>query len=69
MAFRSGEEFREALTYLLAHPVESTAMGRQGLRYVEQEYCWPTVLGRVEALLRRVVAKRERAAHAPVEHS
>jgi hypothetical protein len=31
-------------------------LGRQGRAYVDREYRWPTVLGRVEALLEAVTA-------------
>ena len=55
LAYRSAGEFREALDYLLCHPAERAAFGRQGLAYVEREYRWPTVLARVEDLLRRVL--------------
>ena len=54
--YRSAAEFSEALSYLLAHAPERAAMGRQGLAYVEREYRWPTVLGRVESLLAEVGA-------------
>jgi glycosyltransferase involved in cell wall biosynthesis len=55
LAYRLGREFTEALAFLLSHPVEAQAFGRQGLAYVEREYRWPIVMARVEALLRRVV--------------
>ena len=55
LAFRSSREFDEALRRLLTHPSERAALGRQGLRYVEQEYRWPTVLARVESIVRDVV--------------
>ena len=54
LAYRSGAEFKEGLEFLLSHPVERDAFGRQGLAYVEREYRWPTVLARVETLLRQV---------------
>jgi glycosyltransferase involved in cell wall biosynthesis len=59
LSFRSALEFDEALTWLLTHPGDRVAMGRQGQRYVEREYRWPVVLGRVEALLQQVVAERD----------
>lgn len=43
-------EFDEAADYLLGHPEQRDAMGRQGLGYIDREYRWPTVLSRVEAL-------------------
>jgi glycosyltransferase involved in cell wall biosynthesis len=54
LAYRSASEFREALDYLLAHRTERVALGRQGLAFVDREYRWPTVVARVERLLRRV---------------
>ena len=58
LVYRSSEEFRESLGYLLTHPPERDALGRQGLAYVEREYRWPTVLARVEALLAEVRSTR-----------
>jgi glycosyltransferase involved in cell wall biosynthesis len=55
--YRSSREFDEALQYLLTHPHERDAMGRQGLAYVDREYRWPTVLARVEALFAAVTAR------------
>jgi glycosyltransferase involved in cell wall biosynthesis len=54
LAFRSGAEFEEALAYLLSQEHERSAMGQQGLEYVEREYRWPTVMSRVEQLLQEV---------------
>ena len=54
LSYRSAAEFGEGLAYLLSHPAERDAFGRQGLAYVEREYRWPTVLARVEELLQRV---------------
>ena len=51
LSYRSAAEFNEALSYLLSHPLEREALGRQGLAYVEREYRWPTVLAKVDALL------------------
>jgi glycosyltransferase involved in cell wall biosynthesis len=48
--YRTAREFDEALRYLLTHPGERDAMGRQGFAYVEREYRWPMVLSRIEAL-------------------
>jgi glycosyltransferase involved in cell wall biosynthesis len=53
LAYRSSAEFSEALAYLLSHPVEREAFGRQGLAYVDREYRWATVLAKVETLLSR----------------
>jgi glycosyltransferase involved in cell wall biosynthesis len=54
--YRSAAEFSEALAYLLSHPREREAFGRQGANYVDREYRWPTVLARVEQLLAEVMA-------------
>jgi glycosyltransferase involved in cell wall biosynthesis len=58
LVYRSCGEFRESLDYLLTHPTERDAFGRQGLAYVEREYRWPTVLARVEALLAEVRSRK-----------
>ncbi len=58
LSFRSGLEFEEGLGYLLTHQQQRTVLGEQGRRYVEQEYRWPTVLARVDALLEEVAARR-----------
>ena len=52
-------EFEEAADYILTRHAERDALGRQGLAYVEREYRWPTVLGRVEDLMQQVVLGRE----------
>jgi glycosyltransferase involved in cell wall biosynthesis len=44
-------EFAAALSWLLDHPDKARQFGQQGLAYVEEEYRWPTVMARVEALL------------------
>jgi len=45
-------EFVATLDYLIDHPAEARQLGRQGLAYVEGEYRWPTVMQKVEAVLR-----------------
>jgi glycosyltransferase involved in cell wall biosynthesis len=47
-------EFAEGLKLLLGRPSVRETLGAQGRRYVEQEYSWETVLGKVEGLLARV---------------
>ena len=54
--YRSQREFAEGLDYLLTHEAERVHLGRQGRAYVDREYRWPTVLGRVETLLEAVAA-------------
>jgi glycosyltransferase involved in cell wall biosynthesis len=44
-------EFIASLRELLERPDLAAALGRQGLAYVEREYRWPTVLGKVRAFL------------------
>jgi glycosyltransferase involved in cell wall biosynthesis len=44
-------EFIAALDYLLDHPDQARALGRQGLAYVDREYRWPTVMEKIERLL------------------
>lgn len=46
--------FIAGLDYLLDHPDVAAALGRQGLAYVDREYRWPVVVGKIEALLERV---------------
>jgi glycosyltransferase involved in cell wall biosynthesis len=47
-------EFAAGLSWLLDHPDEARAFGRQGRAYVEREYRWDTVVSRVEELLTAV---------------
>ncbi len=49
--YRTGAEFAAALDYLLERPDEARALGAQGQAYVEQEYRWPTVMGKIEQVL------------------
>jgi glycosyltransferase involved in cell wall biosynthesis len=63
--FRSGREFTEALTRLLANGAERASLGRNGRAYVEREYRWPTVLGRIEAVLAEVTRGATRALPSP----
>ncbi|MDQ3170799.1 MAG: glycosyltransferase family 4 protein, partial [Acidobacteriota bacterium] len=51
LSYRSSRDFSVGLTWLLTHPDEARAVGRQGRAYVEREYRWPVVMSRVEALL------------------
>ena len=57
LQYRSSREFTEALLFLRAHPRERAALGRAGQTFVEQEYRWPTVVARVDALLTDVRAR------------
>ena len=51
-------EFIAGLDYLLAHKDVAKQLGRQGLAYVDREYRWPTVIGKIEALLARTQLPR-----------
>jgi glycosyltransferase involved in cell wall biosynthesis len=52
--YQSAMEFAGALDYLLQHPDVARRLGAQGRAYVDREYRWPTVMGKVEELLREV---------------
>lgn len=44
-------EFAAGLDYLLDRPDVARELGRQGLAYVDREYRWPIVIGKIESLL------------------
>ena len=47
-------EFDAGLDYLLEHPTRRAGISAaQGLAYVDREYRWPTVMGKIEALLQQ----------------
>ena len=58
LSYRSSAEFHESLGFLMTHRAVREQLGRQGLAYVEREYRWPTVLARVEKLLKKVMERR-----------
>ena len=45
-------EFIAALDYLIDRPEDGRQLGRQGLAYVDREYRWPTVMNKIETVLR-----------------
>jgi glycosyltransferase involved in cell wall biosynthesis len=49
--YRTYDEFVHAVEYLLKNPGTSRQLGQNGLAYVEREYRWPTVMGRLEKFL------------------
>ena len=51
--YGNASEFIAGLDYLLDHHDVARTLGRQGLAYVDREYRWPIVLGKIEALLAR----------------
>jgi glycosyltransferase involved in cell wall biosynthesis len=50
--FRNVAEFEAALDYLLDHDDTRRRLGAQGLAYVDREYRWPTVMAKLEGLLK-----------------
>jgi glycosyltransferase involved in cell wall biosynthesis len=51
--YRNVAEFEAALEYLLTHDETRGRLGAQGRAYVDREYRWPTVLAKLETLLRQ----------------
>ena len=51
-------EFAAALDYLLDHRDAARELGAQGRAYVDREYRWPTVLGKIESLLAEIRPRR-----------
>ena len=49
--YRNFGEFASGLDYLLTHPAEARALGRQGREYVDREYRWPSVMTKIEEFL------------------
>jgi glycosyltransferase involved in cell wall biosynthesis len=56
LSYRYASDFAASLEYLLTHSDVARQLGRQGLAYVDREYRWPRVMGRVEEFLRANVA-------------
>ncbi len=51
LAYRGYEEFAASADALLGDPGLRAALGRQGRAYVESEYSWERVVGRLEGLI------------------
>ena len=49
--YRTYDEFVHAVELLLRNPDVSRQLGENGLAYVEREYRWPTVMGKLEEFL------------------
>jgi glycosyltransferase involved in cell wall biosynthesis len=49
--YRTYDEFAHAVEYLLRNPETRRRLGQNGLAYVEREYRWPTVMGKLEEFL------------------
>jgi glycosyltransferase involved in cell wall biosynthesis len=56
LTYDGHEEFAEALSLLLERPALGESLGRQGREYVEREYAWERVLGKLEAVFELVRA-------------
>jgi glycosyltransferase involved in cell wall biosynthesis len=52
--YRNAAEFAGALDHLLQHPDAARKLGAQGRAYVDREYRWPTVMGKIETLFQDV---------------
>ena len=50
--YHNYDEFARGLELLLGQPELARDLGAQGLRYVEREYRWPTVMAKIEGVLR-----------------
>ena len=49
--YQNYDEFARGLDYLLQRPEPARELGQQGFAYVEREYRWPTVMGKIDRLL------------------
>jgi glycosyltransferase involved in cell wall biosynthesis len=49
--YRTYDEFAHAVEQLLRNPDVSRQLGQNGLAYVEREYRWPAVMGKLEQFL------------------
>jgi glycosyltransferase involved in cell wall biosynthesis len=52
--YRNAGEFAACLDYLMDRPENARMLGAQGRAYVDREYRWPTVMGKLEQLLNEV---------------
>lgn len=59
--FNTYADFEEAVDRMLASEELRAALGRNGRAYVEREYSWEAVLGRLEESLTRFLGSAERA--------
>ncbi len=58
LAYRGLGEFEAAVETLLEHPEFTDILGRNGRRYIEREYSWPTVLAFEDLLTGPCVGRR-----------
>jgi glycosyltransferase involved in cell wall biosynthesis len=54
--YRNYDEFARCLTVLLEQRDLAATLGAQGLAYIDREYRWPTVIGKLDRLLLEVTA-------------
>lgn len=54
--YRNYDEFSRCVSLLLERPEVARDLGAQGLAYVDREYRWPVVVGKIDGLLRTVVS-------------
>jgi glycosyltransferase involved in cell wall biosynthesis len=59
--YRTAMEFAAALEFLLGHVAIARRLGEQGRAYVDREYRWPTVTGKLERFLAEVAGRKARA--------
>jgi len=52
--YQTYDEFARGLEWLFGQPEMARDLGAQGLRYVESEYRWPTVMAKIEQVLRGI---------------
>lgn len=55
--YRNYDEFARCVSVLLERPEAARQLGAQGLAYVEQEYRWPTVIRKIDALLATIAGR------------
>jgi glycosyltransferase involved in cell wall biosynthesis len=58
--YHNYDEFARALEYLLTNRDVAVELGRQGREYVDREYRWPHVVGKIEDLLTRLQVREVR---------
>jgi glycosyltransferase involved in cell wall biosynthesis len=57
--YRNYDEFARAVSLLLKHRDVARELGQQGLAYVNAQYRWPTVIGKINALLAQVTSSQD----------
>ena len=57
--FVNYDEFVATTDYLFDHPQTAVTLAQQGRQYVLENYRWPTVIGRYQQLINRVLEEVE----------